>query len=85
VRVVPGAPGKSTVFPWATFTFAGANNPYTDTAAVNHGFLLSRGVFTSFDFPGAIFTDAAGVNPGGIIVGVYVDSTNVVHGFIRTP
>jgi hypothetical protein len=26
---------------------------YTDTAGVNHAFLLSHGVFTSFDFPGA--------------------------------
>lgn len=58
---------------------------YNDTAGVSHGFLLSNGVFASFDFPGAILTDAAGINPGGIIVGVYVDSANVVHGFIRTP
>ena len=26
---------------------------YTDTAGVNHAFLLSHGVFTSFDLPGA--------------------------------
>ena len=58
---------------------------YTDTAAVNHAFLVTKDVFTSFDFPGAVFTDAAGINPAGIIVGIYVDSTNIVHGFIRTP
>jgi hypothetical protein len=52
---------------------------------VGHSFLLSNGVFTSFDPPGAIFSDAAGINPGGIIVGIYVDSANAVHGFIRTP
>jgi hypothetical protein len=58
---------------------------YTDTGGVNHGFLLSNGAFTSFDFPGAIFTDAAGINPSGVIVGIYVDSAGNVHGFIRTP
>jgi hypothetical protein len=58
---------------------------YTDTGGVNHGFLLSNDVFTSFDFPGAIFTDAAGINPSGVIVGIYFDSAVVEHGFIRTP
>jgi hypothetical protein len=39
----------------------------------------------SFDFAGAIFTGAAGINPGGIVVGIYFDSAVVEHGFIRTP
>ena len=26
-----------------------------------------------------------GINPGGIIVGLFVDSSGAVHGFIRTP
>jgi hypothetical protein len=37
---------------------------YTDTASVTHAFLLSNGLFTSFDPPGAIFPDASGINPG---------------------
>ena len=80
-------------FPGATSTFAGANNPegdivgeYNDTAGVGHSFLLSNGVFTSFDPPGTVgFSDAAGINPGGIIVGLYFDSAVNEHGYIRTP
>src|SRR5260370_36631720 len=36
-----------------------------------HGFKLSGGGFTSFDFPGAIRTFAQRINPRGQIVGVY--------------
>jgi hypothetical protein len=81
-------------FPGAIFTFAGGNNAegdivgeYNDTAGVGHSFLLSKGVFTSFDPPAATFpfSDAAGINPGGIIVGIYFDSAVVEHGYIRTP
>jgi hypothetical protein len=43
-------------FPGAIFTFGGGNNPEgdivgkeTDTFGVGHSFLLSNGVFTSFD------------------------------------
>jgi len=42
-------------------------------------------VFTSFDFPGATLTGAAGINPGGIIVGFYFDAAGGIHGFIRRP
>jgi hypothetical protein len=80
-------------FPSAIFTFVGGANPegasvgeYIDTSNVAHSFLLSNGVFTSFDPPetGPNGSDATGINPGGVIVGIYVDSANVVHGFIRT-
>jgi hypothetical protein len=87
-------------YPGAVFTFAGANNPsgaivglYFDTAGFGHSFLLSNGVFTSFDPPGAVplpppsgfLSDAAGINPSGVIVGIYFDSAGVQHGYIRTP
>jgi hypothetical protein len=59
---------------------------YTDTAGVTHSFLLNNGNFTSFDPPGTVaFSDAAGINPGGVIVGIYFDSAGKEHGFIRTP
>ena len=80
-------------FPGASFTFVGGANPEGDcvgeevTAGVAHSFVLSNGVFTSFDPPGTgpFGSDAAGINPGGVIVGVYLDSANAEHGFIRTP
>ena len=79
-------------FPGAASTFGGGGNAegdivgeYNDTAGVGHSFLLSKGVFTSFDPPGTVgFSDASGINPGGIIVGLYFDSAVVEHGYIRT-
>lgn len=38
--------------------------------------------FTSIDFPGAVLTNAQGINPGGEIVGLYVDTAGKQHGFL---
>ena len=55
---------------------------YTDTARITHGFLLSNGRYTSFDYPGSTgFTRAFGINLAGQIVGDYTIS-NVEHGFL---
>jgi hypothetical protein len=53
-----------------------------------HGFLLSRDEngkgdkFTSIDFPGAIWTAAAGINARGDIVGTYRDESGTTQGFL---
>lgn len=39
--------------------------------------------FTLFDFPGSINTEAWGINPVGDIVGIYQDTADAVHGFLR--
>ena len=39
-------------------------------------------IFTSIDVPGAIATNALGVNAGGGIVGFYRDASNRQHGFV---
>ena len=49
-----------------------------------HGMLMSGGVFTSFDPPGAVETIAIGVNDLDQIVGAYRDSTGI-HGFLLNP
>jgi uncharacterized membrane protein len=76
------------------FTFAGAENPQGDVAGVyydagfsaGHSFLLSNGVLTSFDPPGtAGYSDASGINPGGVIVGIYIDASGIQHGYVRPP
>jgi uncharacterized membrane protein len=60
---------------------------YCDTAPCgvasrdSHGFLLSRGDFTTIDFPDAINTNAFAINARGDIVGVYEDATGL-HGFL---
>jgi len=38
--------------------------------------------FTTFDYPGAIFTDGVGINRAGDIVGHYVDATGIDHGYL---
>src|SRR5260370_12156788 len=40
--------------------------------------------FTSIDFPGAVLTNAQGINPGGEIVGIYTDTAGKQHGFLLT-
>ena len=55
---------------------------YTDAAGVLHGFLLSAGNVTSFDFPGSVSTNPWGINDAGQIVGIYRDAAGVSHGFL---
>jgi probable HAF family extracellular repeat protein len=52
-----------------------------------HGFVRSRGRFVFFDFPGAVQTEAFGINDAGQIVGYYLNSGSPAtqHGFIATP
>jgi len=38
--------------------------------------------YASVDFPNAIRTRAWGISPGGVIVGDYLDSSSVSHGFL---
>jgi probable HAF family extracellular repeat protein len=40
-------------------------------------------IFTSFDYPGAIGTNASGINASGQIVGSYGDSSFQSHGFLK--
>lgn len=52
-------------------------------AGITHGFLLrtTDGVFTPFDPPGSVFTQAWGINASGDVVGLY-DDPNGEHGFL---
>jgi hypothetical protein len=47
-----------------------------------HGFFRnSKGKYTLLDFPGAILTEASGINDDGQVVGDYRDSGGIFHGF----
>jgi uncharacterized membrane protein len=75
-------------YPGANFTVASAINPKGQIVGLQsqstglgpdffapgktHGYLLSNGVFTPIDFPGAVFTAAIDINPEGAIVGRYI-------------
>jgi probable HAF family extracellular repeat protein len=58
---------------------------YVDADGAEHGFLLSRGTFTTIDVPNSVTTDAFGINDRGQIVGLFVDTNGAVHGFLATP
>lgn len=92
VRKLPATGTFTTIdFPGSTSTFGGYINAeggivgaYT-AAGVTHSFLLSNGIFTSFDPPGAVgFSDAAGINPSGVIVACFSTLRANAHGYIRT-
>jgi len=38
--------------------------------------------FTTFDYPGALFTDAVGINRSGDVVGHYIDAAGIDHGYL---
>lgn len=66
---------------------AGINNSgtivgfYHDAISARHGFILSNGVYTTYDKPGAARTLLTGINDQGKIVGFYRDINLVAHGF----
>jgi probable HAF family extracellular repeat protein len=41
-------------------------------------------VFTTIDFPGAVLTNAQGINDQGEIVGFYTDTAGRTHGFLQS-
>ena len=53
---------------------------WQDTSGNEHGFYLSGGKYTSFDYPGAVSTEAIDINDAGTIVGLYSDGTDY-HGY----
>jgi probable HAF family extracellular repeat protein len=58
---------------------------YMDASGTGHGFLLKGGMFTTIDFPGAVYTEALGMNARGQIVGEYIDAIKMAsHGFLLT-
>ena len=83
--------GKFTIidvpFSGATSTAAfGINNAgeiageWSD-ATTYHGFLLSGGIYTSLDYPGAVYTVVENINNNGDMVGQYNDTSGIQHGF----
>lgn len=52
--------------------------------ATARAYQIADGVFTYFSVPGSVVTEAWDINPAGAIVGVFVDSATVKHGFVLT-
>ena len=73
------------------FTFAqGINNVgqiagfYAKADGTSHGFVLTRGRFTTVDVPGASWTEVYSINGRGELVGTFEDATGI-HGFVARP
>lgn len=93
----PGAGTKAKdnngTFPLAINLLGVVVGYYNDDNLVSHCFVRSAdGKITTFDAPGADTNpaDAAGsqltgINPLGLAVGFYIDSSGVGHGFLRSP
>jgi uncharacterized membrane protein len=81
--------------PGALLTVAqGINNAgviaglYVDESGNQHGFVLSRGGYTTVDVAPTTFgteTTVFSINAQGEIVGSYEDSNGVTHGYVGTP
>jgi hypothetical protein len=56
---------------------------YHDASGKIHGFLNVGDNYTSFDYPGGIYTQAYGINDSGQIVGDYGDASHKIHGFLK--
>ena len=64
----------------------GINNAGTIVGTIGtQGFVLSNGIYTPLTYPGASATYANGINNLGQIVGQYVDTSGVGHGFLAIP
>ena len=57
---------------------------YNGEAGHMHGFIVKDGVSTAIDAPGAVETQAFGINEVGQIAGTYTDSLGHHHGFVET-
>jgi len=54
------------------------------TATGAHGFVFTQGRYINFDvpFPGATVTQANAINSQGAIVGLYIDASGAIRGFL---
>lgn len=55
---------------------------YTDARGKQRGVLIRDGVYSTFDVPGSQRTRAQAINRSGQVVGLFVDSKGVNHGFL---
>src|SRR5258708_648652 len=76
--------------PYSTRTAVNAISPHAiagefdDQHGSTHGFVLSNGVFTDVDVPGAVYTSVNGINASGELSGIYVDEVGQTHGYFRS-
>jgi probable HAF family extracellular repeat protein len=56
-----------------------------DIDETRRGFVLRDGVYSTFDVPGAAFTDIFAINNAGGMAGEYLDFDGLIYGFLFSP
>jgi probable HAF family extracellular repeat protein len=82
ITVLPDASPDSSGSPFGINNQGTIVGSYRDVDDNLHGFILSDGVYTSFDFPGLQDTSLNGINDPGQIVGYGLDVDGNAHGFV---
>jgi YVTN family beta-propeller protein/probable HAF family extracellular repeat protein len=67
-----------------TYLLSGVNHAFSTTCTNQSGSVVCSPTVTTIDFPGALATSPASLNDGGQVVGEYLDSSSVAHGFVMT-
>jgi hypothetical protein len=55
---------------------------FTNMTGKRRAYVLEDGVFTPFDAPNSVATQAWDMSPSGTIVGLFVDAASLTHGFV---
>src|SRR5438876_662935 len=77
--------GAATTQAWGINLSGDIVGNYVSADKANHGFLKSRGQYSSIDFPGAAFTEVNGISPRGDVIGDYaatLTGSGPHHGFV---
>ena len=77
-----GTPGSTGIAFYAINSSGVAAGWCTNTSGTQIGFTWYKGTFTDIHITGASLVNAVGINDAGSIVGTYVDSRGVQHGYL---
>ena len=77
-----GTPGTTGTAFYAVNSAGVAAGWCTNTSGSQIGFTYAKGTFTNIKITGALAVNVNGINDKGHLVGAYVDSASVQHGFL---
>jgi hypothetical protein len=78
----PGTPGATGIAFYGINSAGVAAGWCTSTSGPEIGFTWAKGKFTDISISGATLVNANGINDSGAVVGTYVDSNGVQHGYL---
>ena len=78
----PGTPGGAGIQSFGINSAGVAAGWCTNTSGTEIGFTYAKGKFTHISIAGATLVNVNGINDKGHLVGTYIDSASVQHGFL---